>query len=175
VVLGAVGAASPIALGTEAAEDGLKLLDRLAEIDPLHAPYYRFQRAFPLYFAGRYAEAATALRKLPQRWFDARLLLALSLAQAGEAADGEVKEIIRLDPGFSAEAWIAPLSARKQLGRPLPRRRARRGAADLRGGRGRAAARAAPSRLRGCAQRLSAGGSGAGPGRALHRRRNCDR
>ncbi|MCB1372436.1 MAG: winged helix-turn-helix domain-containing protein [Rhodovulum sp.] len=108
VLLGAIGAVSPIALGTEAAEDGLALLDRLAEVDPVHPPYYWFQRAYPLYYSGRYAEAAAVLRKLPHRWFEARLMLALALAQAGEpAARAEVAELLRLDPAFSAEAWIA--------------------------------------------------------------------
>ena len=38
-----------------------------------------------------------------------RLLLALALAQAGEteAARAEAAEVLRLDPAFSAEAWIA--------------------------------------------------------------------
>ncbi|HMQ91730.1 MAG TPA: winged helix-turn-helix domain-containing protein [Amaricoccus sp.] len=108
VILGKVGAISPIALGTEAAGNGLAILDRLAEIDPLHPPYYWFQRAYPLYYSGRYAEAAAVLRKLPHRWFEARLMLALALAQAGDAAArAEVAELLRLDPEFSAEAWIA--------------------------------------------------------------------
>ncbi len=107
IVLGKIGEVSPIALGAETSEAALAALDRLAALDPLHPPQYWFQRAHPLYFSGRYVEAAAALRKLPHRWFEARLLLALSLAQAGEAADGEVAEILRLDPTFSAEAWLA--------------------------------------------------------------------
>ncbi len=109
IVLGKFGAISPVALGTEAADHSLAMLDRLAEVDPLHPPSYWLQRAYPLYFSGRYEEAALSLEKLPARWFEARLLLALARAQAGDvtAAGSEAAEVLQLDPSFSAEAWIA--------------------------------------------------------------------
>ena len=46
---------------------------------------------------------------MPEPWIEPRLLLALALAQAGEieAARAEAAEVLRLDPAFSAEAWIA--------------------------------------------------------------------
>ena len=46
---------------------------------------------------------------MPEPWIEPRLLLALALAQAGEvqAARAEAAEVLRLDPAFSVEAWIA--------------------------------------------------------------------
>ena len=81
----------------------------LYELDPLHPPFQWLSLGYPLFFAGRYAEAVEALRKVPEPWMEPRLLLALALAQAGEteAARAEAAEVLRLDPAFSAEAWIA--------------------------------------------------------------------
>jgi len=106
----AIGSQLPIALGIERAEEGIALVERaLYELDPLHPPYQWSSLGYPLYFAGRYAEAVEALRKVPEPWIEPRLLLALALAQAGEvqAARTEAAEVVRLDPAFSAEAWIA--------------------------------------------------------------------
>ena len=106
----AVGTQLPIALGTERAEEGIALVERaLYQLDPLHPPFQWSSYGYPLYFAGRYAEAVEALRKVPEPWIEPRLLLALALAQAGEieAARAEAAEVLRLDPAFSAEAWIA--------------------------------------------------------------------
>ena len=81
----AVGAQLPIALGVERAEEGVALVERaLDELDPLHPPFQWSSLGYPLYFAGRYAEAVEALRKVPEPWIEPRLLLALALAQAGE-------------------------------------------------------------------------------------------
>ncbi len=106
----AVGAQLAIALGVERAEEGVALVKRaLEELDPLHPPYQWSSLGYPLYFAGRYAEAVEALRKVPEPWIEPRLVLALALAQAGEseAARAEAAEVLRLDPAFSVETWIA--------------------------------------------------------------------
>jgi adenylate cyclase len=75
----------------------------------LHPPYQWSSLGYPLYVAGRYAEAVEALRKVPEPWIEPRLVLALALAQAGEseAARAEAAEVLRLDPAFSVETWIA--------------------------------------------------------------------
>ena len=100
----------PIVLGTERAEEAFALVERaLYELDPLHPPFQWVSLGYPLFFAGRYAEAVEALRKVPEPWMEPRLLLALALAQAGEveAARAEAAEVLRLDPAFSVEARIA--------------------------------------------------------------------
>jgi TolB-like protein/DNA-binding winged helix-turn-helix (wHTH) protein/tetratricopeptide (TPR) repeat protein len=74
----AVGAQLPIALGIERAEEGVALVKRaLEELDPLHPPYQWSSLGYPLYFAGRYAEAVEALSKVPEPWIEPRLVLAL--------------------------------------------------------------------------------------------------
>ncbi|WP_189341242.1 MULTISPECIES: winged helix-turn-helix domain-containing protein [unclassified Mesorhizobium] len=106
----AIGAQLPLALGTEHAADGVKLVERaLNELDPLHPPFQEVNLGIALYFAGRYPEAADALGKVPEPWLEPRLMLALSFAQAGVAdkAKAQAAEVMKLDPDFSAEAWIA--------------------------------------------------------------------
>ncbi len=109
LVLSSAGVILPLALGVEEAARGVALAERALALDPGHPPFQWFNLAYPLYFAGRYDEAAAALRKLPKLWFESRLLLVLALAQAGQvdAARTEADELMRLDPGFAAESWLA--------------------------------------------------------------------
>ena len=62
----------------------------------------------PLYFAGRYAEAAATLEKVDGHWIETRLMLAVSYAQAErrDKAAAQAAEVLRLEPRFSVEAWI---------------------------------------------------------------------
>ena len=99
-----------ITVGIERAEEGVAMVERaLYELDPLHPPFHWLNLGNALYFAARYAEAVEALRKIPDPWMEPRVMLSLALAQAGEldAARAEAAEVLRLDPAFSAEAWIA--------------------------------------------------------------------
>jgi TolB-like protein/DNA-binding winged helix-turn-helix (wHTH) protein len=109
VVLGEIGEFATIALGAEATDFALGLLDRLEDLDHLHKADLSMRRPYPLFFAGRPAEAADIIRRLVRPWFAARLLLALALAEAGDtaAATTEAAEILRRDPDFSAEDWLA--------------------------------------------------------------------
>ena len=80
----------------------------LSQLDPFHPPFHYLTLGIPLYFAGRYAEAVAALEKVPDPWLEVRLLLALSSAQAGlqDKARRNSDEVRRLEPGFTAEAWV---------------------------------------------------------------------
>jgi TolB-like protein/tetratricopeptide (TPR) repeat protein len=105
----AVGAQLPIALGVERAAQGVELVDRaLQQIDPFHPPFHYLSLGIPLYFAGRYAEAVAALEKVPDPWIEVRVMLALSSAQAKlqDKARRNAEEVLRLEPGFTAEAWV---------------------------------------------------------------------
>jgi TolB-like protein/tetratricopeptide (TPR) repeat protein len=105
----AVGTQLPLAIGVERAAEGVKLVERaLYQLDPLHPPYPWLSLGIPLYFAGRYAEAAAALEKVPDPWLEVRVMLALSSAQAGleDKARRNAEEVLRLEPGFTAEAWV---------------------------------------------------------------------
>jgi TolB-like protein/DNA-binding winged helix-turn-helix (wHTH) protein/tetratricopeptide (TPR) repeat protein len=104
-----IAAGMTVALGPEAAEEALALMERARALDPLHTPTLYGQRAVALYFAGRYAEAVADLRKMPYRWPEAQMFLALSLSRLGEteAARAKVAELLRTQPDFSAEDWLA--------------------------------------------------------------------
>jgi TolB-like protein/class 3 adenylate cyclase/tetratricopeptide (TPR) repeat protein len=105
----AIGAQLPIALGVERATQGVELVDRaLQQLDPFHPPYHYLSLGIPLYFAGRYDEAVAALEKVPDPWVEVRVMLALSSAQAGfqDKARRNVEEVLRLEPGFTAEGWV---------------------------------------------------------------------
>src|SRR3954451_16865202 len=104
-----VGVQLPLAVGVERAAEGVKLVERaLFQLDPFHPPFQYLSLGIPLYFAGRYAEAVAALEKVPEPWLDVRVMLALSSAQAGLAdkARRNAEEVLRLEPVFSAEAWV---------------------------------------------------------------------
>ncbi|HEX6012014.1 MAG TPA: hypothetical protein VFY87_09495, partial [Geminicoccaceae bacterium] len=104
-----IGTVMPIALGTEHAEEAVRMVQRaLDELDPFHPPFQYLSLGIPLYFAGRYAEAVAALEKVPDPWLEVRVMLALSSAQAGfqDKARRNAEEVLQLEPGFAAEAWV---------------------------------------------------------------------
>jgi hypothetical protein len=45
---------------------------------------------------------------VPEPWLEVRIMLALSAAQAGlrDKARRNAEEVLRLEPGFTAEAWV---------------------------------------------------------------------
>lgn len=49
------------------AEEGLKLLDRAIELNPMHPAWYFFDRGEALFCLGRYKEAAQSLASLPRK------------------------------------------------------------------------------------------------------------
>lgn len=108
-VIRSIGTQLPIALGVERAAEGVELVERaLLRLDPLHPPFQWISLGVSVYFAGGYAEAAGALGKLEEHWLESRLMLAVSHAQAGERgkAAAQMAEVLKLEPGFSAEAWV---------------------------------------------------------------------
>jgi TolB-like protein/class 3 adenylate cyclase len=105
----AIGGQLPMALGAERAAQGVELVQRaLSQLDPFHPPFQYMSLGVPLYFSGRYAEAVAALEKVPEPWLEVRIMLALSAAQAGlqDKARRNAEEVLRLEPGFTAEAWV---------------------------------------------------------------------
>jgi TolB-like protein/class 3 adenylate cyclase/Tfp pilus assembly protein PilF len=103
-----IGNELPIMLGVERAAQAVELAERALRLDPLHPPPTWLGLGIPLYFAGRYAEAAAAFERIEKHWVESRLMLAVSYAQAGQPGKAAVQaaELLRLEPGFTAEAWV---------------------------------------------------------------------
>jgi TolB-like protein/class 3 adenylate cyclase/Tfp pilus assembly protein PilF len=123
-----IGTVTPIALRTEHAEEAVRMVRRaLDELDPLHPPFQYLSLGIPLYFAGRFAEAAAALEQVPEPWLEPRVMMALSYAQAG---DRERARAGRADPATRARLFRRGvggqrlLSARRYLGGTVLRWRA---------------------------------------------------
>jgi hypothetical protein len=107
-VIRPIGTQLPIALGVERARQGVELVERALRLDPFHPVWFAENLGCPLYFAGRYAEAAAEFEKVPDPGLEPRLYLAVSHAQAGERekAATQAAEVLKIDPGYTAEAWV---------------------------------------------------------------------
>jgi tetratricopeptide (TPR) repeat protein len=64
------------------AKEGLKLLDRAAQLNPMHPPWYDFDRGETPFCLERYEEAARSFNGLPRKdlWHWSRLAAAYALA-----------------------------------------------------------------------------------------------
>jgi TolB-like protein/class 3 adenylate cyclase/tetratricopeptide (TPR) repeat protein len=107
-VIRQIGNELPIMLGVERAAQAVELAERALRLDPLHPSQMWLSLGIPLYFAGRYDEAAAAIEKIEKHWLESRLMLAVSYAQGGqqEKAAAQAAEMMKLEPGFTAEAWV---------------------------------------------------------------------
>jgi TolB-like protein/class 3 adenylate cyclase len=107
-VLRQVGTQLPIALGTERAKEGVELVRRALRLNPLHPPYQWLNLGLVSYFAGEYEQTIEAFGKVPNQGLEDRLYDALAYAQLGRAAETTqaVAEVLRENPGFSAEGWV---------------------------------------------------------------------
>jgi cytochrome c-type biogenesis protein CcmH/NrfG len=109
-VLPLVGTQLPIALGTERAKEGVELNRRAIRLDPLHPPSRWIGLGLVCYFAGEYEQAVEAFRKVPRPalGLEEHVYEALAHAQLGRRAETAraVAEVLREEPGFSAEAWV---------------------------------------------------------------------
>jgi TolB-like protein len=105
-----VGVQLPIALGTERAKEGMELVRRALRLDPLHPPSRWGGVGIVAYFADGYEQSVEAFAKVPRQamGLEEHVMEALTYAQLGhkEEAARAVKEVLREDPGFSAEAWV---------------------------------------------------------------------
>jgi tetratricopeptide (TPR) repeat protein len=107
-VIRQIGNELPIMLGVDRAAQAVELAERALRLDPLHPSQMWVSLAIPLYFAGRYDEAAAAIEKVEKPWIESRVMLAASYAQAGqpEKAAAQGAELLKLEPDFTAEAWV---------------------------------------------------------------------
>ncbi len=83
--------------------EALAWLDRAVRLDPVHPPWYNYDRSLALYSVGDYLAAAAAIEPSPALPPWIRTRLAACYAQQGdmEKACFHAAKINELDPGFS--------------------------------------------------------------------------
>jgi tetratricopeptide (TPR) repeat protein len=83
--------------------EALAWLDRAVRLDPIHPPWYNYDRSLALYSVGDYLAAAAAIEQTPSLPPWIRTRLAACYAQQGdmEKARFHAAKINELDPGFS--------------------------------------------------------------------------
>ncbi|WP_374383969.1 winged helix-turn-helix domain-containing tetratricopeptide repeat protein [Dongia sp.] len=82
--------------------DGLAWIERAMRINPMHPPWYHFDRATALYSLGEYREAAACLGRLPTLtpWTLAKLAACCAKAGDLETARGCIDRMRRTEPNF---------------------------------------------------------------------------
>lgn len=82
--------------------DGLAWIERAIRANPMHPPWYHFDRATALYSLGEYREAAACLERLPSLSPWALAKIAACHAKAGDlhAARGCIDRMRRTEPNF---------------------------------------------------------------------------
>src|SRR5256884_826465 len=100
-------------------EEGIDWIKRAMRLNP-HHPERFWNHLGRGYFVGRrYAEAVEAFSRITRPDHTHHAFLAAALAQMGDktAAAAHAQEAIRLDPGFSAEGYLATLHYRQDSDR----------------------------------------------------------
>jgi TolB-like protein/Tfp pilus assembly protein PilF len=89
--------------------DAVAWVEKALRLNPYPAGWYYWTLGFAYYAAGRYAEAADALRKEEVGRLPAKRILAASLAQLGrmDEACEEARRFLEINPGFLAYRWAA--------------------------------------------------------------------
>jgi tetratricopeptide (TPR) repeat protein len=96
-VIRQIGNELPIMLGVERAAQAVELAERALRLDPLHPSQMWLSLGIPLYFAGRYDEAAAAIEKIEKHWLESRLIDGARKAGLPVCATAEVAA--KFEPG----------------------------------------------------------------------------
>jgi DNA-binding winged helix-turn-helix (wHTH) protein/Tfp pilus assembly protein PilF len=90
-------------------DEALALVEKALRLHPYPPGWYYWNAGFAYYAAGRYAEAADALRNEEAGRLPSTRILAASLAQLGllDEARAEARGFIGMNPGFQATRWGA--------------------------------------------------------------------
>jgi DNA-binding winged helix-turn-helix (wHTH) protein/tetratricopeptide (TPR) repeat protein len=93
------------------AETGLALLDQAVNLNPMHPPWYYYDRGEALLHVGRYREAAASFSCLPRKsaWQLARLAACYGLDGDLDKARSCAREGRQLEPGLTVQAIIGDL------------------------------------------------------------------
>jgi tetratricopeptide (TPR) repeat protein len=88
--------------------DALSFMEAAVRLNPFHPTWYNADLGAAFYSARRYAEAAQAMKRLPnrQQWSGARLAACLAQAGEAEAATAQAKTVLELRPDFSIAEYL---------------------------------------------------------------------
>ena len=91
------------------AEEAVALLKKGMRLDPHYGDIYLQNFGYANYYARYYEDAIVAFRRIQDPGLYSHVHLALSLAQLGrkKEAAAEVAEVLKINPEFSAEEFIA--------------------------------------------------------------------
>jgi adenylate cyclase len=105
-VLAILGWNLPSTLGRS--EQAVELVERAMRLNPHYPDWYRHALGYALYHTEQYAEAAQVLKEVENPTVETALYLAASSAQLeqDEQARLAAKEVLRLDPAFSATRYM---------------------------------------------------------------------
>jgi len=89
-------------------EEALDYSEAAIRLNPLHPPWYNTPFGIALYSLRRFAEAAQALKRIPDPGTWSRVRLAACYAQLERSAEAQaaVAEVLRLQPDFSTAEFI---------------------------------------------------------------------
>ncbi len=89
-------------------EEALNCLEAAVRLNPLHPPWYNSSFGIALYSLRRFAEAAQALKRIPDPGTWSRARVAACYAQLDRSAEAQaaVAEVLRLQPDFSTAEYM---------------------------------------------------------------------
>lgn len=96
-------------------QSGIALADRAVQLNPLHPPWYHYDRAEILFAHRRYREAAAALSCLPRKdaWHCARLAAAYAMDGEQQRAAACVTQGLRLEPTLTIDRILLDVEAER--------------------------------------------------------------
>ena len=100
-------------------EEGIDWIKRAMRLNPHHPERFWNHLGRAYFVAHKYAEAVEAFSRITRPDYTHHAFLAAALAQMGNktAAPAHAQEAMRLDPGFSAERYLATLHYRQDSDR----------------------------------------------------------
>ena len=100
-------------------EEGIDWIKRAMRLNPHHPERFWNHLGRAYFVAHKYAEAVEAFSRIARPDYTHHAFLAAALAQMGNktAAPAHAQEAMRLDPGFSAERYLATLHYRQDSDR----------------------------------------------------------
>lgn len=101
------------------AEEGIEWIQKAMRLNPYHPPRFWGHLGRAYFVARRCAEAVDAIRRIPTPDLAQHAFLASAHAALGEKeeAAAHASEIVRLDPAFSVERFLATLHYREEADR----------------------------------------------------------